>query len=153
MSESSEVFTKLYQKALALLARREHSEQELRRKLGAAPDEVIERVLDQLIAERYLSDQRYAEMIVRNAYQKGQGPMRVRQTLSQNGVASEMASSALSDFDGDWYQAAFAARRKRFSQLPDDIREKAKQQRFLAGRGFDRDQIEAAFQVDEFDYE
>jgi regulatory protein len=133
---------------LRLLARREYSAEELRRQmlrhgLGAEP---AERVLQGLQADGYQSDQRFAGMLLRHCFQRQQGPERVRQTLRLAGVSDTISRVALAEFDGDWFELARQLWQRRFGatgQVP-DLRERARQFRFLSGRGFTRDQIEYA---------
>lgn len=133
-----------YKRAVGLLARREHSCQELRQKLAQkdeADENIIERVLEALIEQGYQSDQRFAEMVLRTRYGNGFGPIRVRHELKQKGVAGNIIQALLFGFTGDWFAAAKEARAKRFGALPADFKARAKQMRFLAGRGFDQEQI------------
>ena len=132
-------------RALGLLARREHSEQELIAKLlqRGLPEELVRNTVRELAAEGLLSNTRYAEVLSRSRRQQGHGPRRIQAELRQRGVkAQEVAAD---DEPVDWIAQARAARAKRFgAQLPADQKERARQARFLAGRGFTTDQIRAA---------
>ena len=132
---------------MRLLARREHSAQELRYKLGtrgyAAP--VVDRVIAVLREENSLSDCRYAENYATSRYTRGFGPVRIEAELRERGVSADLIDEALSDPDLDWYGCACRQRRKRFgSGMPADFPERARQMRFLQQRGFDGAQIRAA---------
>ena len=70
--------------------------------------------------------------------------MRIRQELQQRGVASELIESALQETEVDWFALAREVRARRFRQYPQDQKEKARQLRFLQGRGFDAEQSFAA---------
>ena len=62
---SSEAFTVIYNKALDLVSRREHSRHELMFKLDKRYPEtspIIEEVLDKLEGNKILDDERFAEM-------------------------------------------------------------------------------------------
>ncbi|HEX5842944.1 MAG TPA: regulatory protein RecX, partial [Pseudomonas sp.] len=75
--------------AMDLLARREHGRVELTRKLrnrGAA-DELIEAALDRLAEEGLLSEARYMEAFVGYRARAGYGPLRIREELTQRGLA------------------------------------------------------------------
>jgi regulatory protein len=127
-----------------LLARREHSRAELGAKLRArgADPSTLETVLDALAAERLQSDARYAEQYLRQRAEKGYGPLRIAQELRQRGVAESQVDEALARQEFDWTEQASAVRAKRFGRMPPrDIRERAKQVRFLEYRGFAADQI------------
>jgi regulatory protein len=130
--------TRLRGLAFAMLGRREHSEQELKQKLldlEADPVEV-EAIINEFKSERYQSDQRMAEMIVRANVRKGRGPARVKQTLRERHVAQELAQNDLEETN--WLALARELRTRKFgADLPTDMKEKARQLRFLQYRGFD----------------
>ncbi len=148
MSESE---TDAYAAAVALLARREHSVRELERKLGAkgASPEAVAAALERLIAERLQSDERYTEAYLRQRSNRGYGPLRIAAELRERGIGDGMIAAELrraAEEDGlDWYELAVAAYGKKFGGRPiDDIKERAKRQRFLQYRGFEHEQIAAA---------
>ena len=137
--------------ALEFLARREHSRRELTRKLGTRgfPDEIIGAVLDELERSGSLADSRFTDTFVRSRIAKGHGPQRIRAELAQRGIVDTEADDGLRGADVDWLATIRAVRRKRFGpELPRDYAERAKQARFLQYRGFDREQIRAALELD-----
>src|SRR5258706_12230921 len=77
-------------RAMRLLARREHSRVELRRKLAtvAAEGDDVEVVLDELAQKGWLSDARYAEQAVR-AKARRFGPLKVAHELRAKGIEEE----------------------------------------------------------------
>lgn len=125
--------------AMRLLARREHSQRELRRKLaerGHAPA-LIDDALAALAANGLQSDQRFADAYVRSALNRGHGERKIRAALAERGIASQLTASLLNIGDEEWQRLAAAALRKRFGGLPARGRaETAKRLRFLLGRGF-----------------
>lgn len=135
--------------ALELLARREHSRNELMRKLAARgflPD-VVGPVLDELERSGALADARFADSFVRSRIAKGQGPQRIRAELAQRGIPNAEAGEGLAVADVDWVATIRAVRAKRFGpELPRDYAERARQARFLQYRGFDSAQIRAALE-------
>jgi regulatory protein len=133
--------------AMRLLARREHSRAELKRKLGArgAPAELIEQVLDALATRRLQRDDRYAETLVTSRLGRGQGPVRIRRELAEQGVAAELIEAALARCEADWCRLAAETRRRRFgAAAPASWPERARQARFLEYRGFTGEQIRHA---------
>jgi regulatory protein len=94
--------------AVRLLARREHSTGELQRKLleKGYPEAEIAAVVEKLTAKRLLSNDRYAASRVRHRVQAGQGPVRIRAELRQQGVAAEVIEKELADAGVDWAQLA-----------------------------------------------
>lgn len=89
--------SRLKERALDLLSRREHSERELFRKLvdkgGKAAD--IQVLFEELRSCKYLDDLRFAENFVRFRESKSWGRERFRHELLQRGVANELVSEVL----------------------------------------------------------
>jgi regulatory protein len=135
-----------YAAALRLLARREHSEVELRHKLRARhySDSAVESVVARLVAAGLLSDQRFAEAYSRHRFERGYGPLRIRAELNERGIGADLAEAILAHFSRSWVESAQWQRNKRFGPRPAaDIRNRAKEMRFLRRRGFTFEQIQA----------
>lgn len=129
-------------RALRLLARREHSREELRRKLAAHAEEGedVTVLLDDLAAKGWLSDARFAEHAAR-AKARRFGPLKVAHFLKSRGIADEIISAGVRAAGVDGAASIEAIWRSRFRELPCDEREKGRQVRFLQGRGFPLDEI------------
>ncbi len=124
-------------RAIGLLARREYARAELRDRLlamGAERDEV-DAVLDEMAAEGYLSDERFAHALVRQK-SAGYSKRSIAHALKSKGVAGETASDALAGADTDDDTTMVELWRRRFGVAPANDREKARQVRFLQSRGF-----------------
>lgn len=133
--------------AVRLLARREHSRAELARKLGARgiPEDLVAATLESLAGQRLQSDERYAESLVNSRVGRGQGPLRIRRELAEQGVAPAGIDAALQAAGVDWFELAREVRRRRFGAgVPADWPERARQARFLEYRGFSGDQVRHA---------
>ena len=133
-----------------LLARRDHSRLELDRKLTKRGFEraIVEHVLEDLIRDRLLEEDRFVESFIRGRLRKGQGPVRIRGELAQRGIADASVSTALAEADCDWTALAAEVRAKRFgAEAPADFKERARQAKFLQYRGFESEQIRAALDV------
>ena len=81
---SSEAFTIVYNKALDLVSRREHSRHELRQKLKKRFPEtipIIEEALDKLVLNNILDDERFVEMYLNARARKGFGPNKIEMEL------------------------------------------------------------------------
>lgn len=128
-----------YNKALGLLARREHSRRELRQKLdrsGYARDEAGE-ALDRLGEQHYQDDDRFAEALIRNRAGQGYGPMRLRAELKSHGLSDARIRSLLDAADIDWAESAAAQLRRRYGAAgTTDSAERARRAQFLLRRGF-----------------
>ncbi|WP_208326289.1 recombination regulator RecX [Hafnia paralvei] len=133
---------------MRLLAQRDHSETELRRKLAA--QDVSEEDVEQAIAycheHHWLDDRRFAERYLVMRSQKGYGVQRIQQELGMKGIARELIHDAFASSDIDWCALAKQTAHRKFGQtLPQEWKEKAKVQRFLLYRGFFQEEIYAVF--------
>jgi regulatory protein len=131
---------------MRLLATREHSQHELRRKLKqkghAASD--IEDVIEQLVAQRLQSDERFVDSFVNSYRERGKGPKRIRLELQQHQLPDELVEKYLDERDETWKKVAWQVKSKKFgSEQPDDFQQHVKQARFLEYRGFTQEQISA----------
>ena len=130
----------LRQRAIRLLARREHTRAELAAKLAAlGTREDIEIVLADLENSGLLSDARAAAAYVRGHAARF-GAARLRQTLRTKGVATELIDAEVAALPDEIGRARDLWSRK-FGSAPADAREWAKQARFLQSRGFSTDVI------------
>jgi len=130
-------------RALKLLARREHTRAELARKLAAHAEDPaeLERVLDDFERRGWLSERRVVEQRVHTLRTRF-GARRIERDLIAKGVSDDAVSAALSDLKGGELDAAREVWRRKFSgRLPRTPAERAKQARFMQGRGFDMDVI------------
>ncbi|ARU57542.1 regulatory protein for RecA [Oleiphilus messinensis] len=100
----------------------------------------IDAVLDKLEQDRYLNDARFSELFVRSAQSRGRGPVRVRYDLQERGVSAELISQFLDESDPSWFELAKTQLRRKFPDKPITPKDKAKQLRFLAQRGFTSEQ-------------
>ena len=127
-----------------MLARREHSAFEIRRKLQqrAIDEPEIDEALARLQQEGLLSDRRYAESYINQRMNKGYGPLRIALELRERGVAESDYAPYLDAGDLDWRAALEAVHDKKYRGAPcADYRERAKRIRYLQYRGFVLDKI------------
>ena len=137
--------------AVRLLSRREHSREELRRKLTAKgyPEAEVAPVLEKLGGKNLVSDERFASSYVHHHARRGQGPVRIRAQLRQQGIADSQIQQEVGSSAVNWVQRATEVRVRKFgAELPHTPSERAKQARFLQYRGFNSDQIRAALNFD-----
>ncbi|SOB75983.1 regulatory protein [Marinobacter sp. LV10R510-11A] len=138
--------------ALRLLARREHSRQELTLKLRQRKldSSVISLVLDDYENKGWLDDDRFSDVYSRHRIDLGYGPLRVLADLQQRGI--HRTPSCLDELsDADWIRNACLLREKRFGlrDLSSDWDEKVRQARFFTRRGFTASQVERALETSE----
>ena len=138
----------LRERALRLLARREHARVELARKLApyAESGEALEALLDDLTARRLLSDERYVEMRL-NARAARFGNARLAYELRTQGVSEELLAAALAENDDELVRARAVWQRK-FGEQPRDAGERARQMRFLLSRGFSGETVRRVLRGD-----
>ncbi len=137
-------------RALQYLARREYSRAELAAKLrpyAKAEDEFeqvqpvdIDKLLDDLAASGYLSDERAATQIL-HARRPRFGAQRIVHELHQKGISHELIEKALPALKETELETAHGVWQKKYGALPRDAKEKARQMRFLQSRGFSMDVI------------
>lgn len=131
-----------------LLARREHSSQELitklKRRFGKRldGDELIHDVIDQLTHDGLLSNERYAASMARQLVNRGSGPSKVAYELRQKGCDPDVALVDAFPDGVDWFAVAEDVFDRKFGAraMPEDWdqkqKERAKRGRFMASRGF-----------------
>jgi regulatory protein len=138
----------LFQTAIRLLARREHSRFELQQKLiqrGFTPN-IVEPLLKQLLEKNLLSDKRFAENYIHYRTNKGYGPLRIAAELQHRGVDRDIIDELLDASSEEWIQKIQYLKQKRFGKKPPiHFNEQARQMRFFQYRGFTPDQIRKIF--------
>jgi len=128
----------LRDRALRLLARREHTRAELVRKLSvhSGDPEEVERVLDDLERLGWVSERRVVEQRV-HTLRKRYGARRIERDLRQKGVSDDAVAAALAELKGGELAAAREVWRRKFGgRQPGRPADRARQVRFLQGRGF-----------------
>lgn len=129
MSDASErtQFSRLLDRAMRILAMRDHSEAEFRRKLTLSAEraalfaktksqepetlspEMTDKVVAWCVENRYLDDAHFAERFVASRSRKGYGPQRIRMELGQKGVEKSLTEQALAEAEIDWTGQACAS--------------------------------------------
>ena len=142
---TAEAFTVVYNKSLDIVSRREHSRYELMQKLNKRFPEtipIIEDVLDKLVTNKILDDERFAEMYLNSRARKGFGPKKIEMELYSKKVESLFISNAIEAY-GDWLENAKNELQKKFKGVvPNDYKSTMKQKQFLFNRGFTTQIIE-----------
>lgn len=142
-------------RALQWLAQREHSRAEMQRKLlpharamaaqgeadtGDAADPMarVVEVLDWLEAHRYLCEQRFTESRI-HVRAARHGNLRIQQELAQHGIALDpQAAQALKASEVDRARDVWS---RKFDAPAADAAGRARQARFLTGRGFSAETV------------
>ncbi|MGK2927356.1 MAG: regulatory protein RecX [Lysobacterales bacterium] len=129
--------------AYRLLGQREYSVAELGQRLrlkwpGPGSDGVGE-LLDALVAENLLSDERFTASVVRSHIQRQHGPLKIRAALRAKGVADALIAAELDHHDHAWADLA-AQWLERQHAGPLDYASRGKFYRRLQNRGFTHEQ-------------
>jgi len=144
---TDEIFSLIYNKALDIISRREHSEKEIREKLYKKFNDhkVSELVITSLIEKGLVNDHRFAEMYIIARKRKGFGPKKIAYELLAKGVSDDISSQALNE-EGGWRIAALNAFNKKYKNgIADNFKEMNKQKIFLQNRGFTFEEIDSVF--------
>ena len=144
---NDEFFSSVYNASLDIISRREHSEQEITKKLLKKFDtpEVIDRVTTKLVANNLINDVRYAQMYVLVRKRKGFGPKKIQFELMARGINDSISSIAIIE-EGSWKEAAQKAFNKKFKKgASNEFKERNKQKSFLQNRGFSFEEIDSVF--------
>jgi len=144
---NEEFFATVYNKALGIVSRREHSEKEIKNKLLEKFDapEIIEQVVLKLIENNLINDIRFAEMYVLIRKRKGFGPKKIQFELMARGIDDSISSLVITE-EGSWKEAAQKAFNKKFKNgTSQEFKERNKQKTFLQNRGFSFEEIDSVF--------
>ena len=130
------------QKLSALCARAEHSSGEMLEKMRRwqLSEDARERVLYRLIDEKFVDDERFARLFVREKIRFDRwGRRKIEQALYQKGVASDISRRVLDEVDDEAYVAELKkliAAKRRSVQAESDYEMRAKLTKYALGRGF-----------------
>lgn len=141
---SKKEYSYLYQKGIHLLSMREHSVKEVTTKLSAKSErlDLVSAVIDELIEKDYLSNSRFTESYVRAKQQRGFGPSKIRNELSNKGIKNNMIESFLDAGSAVWYDNAQNQYAKKYGDQPiSDYNTWTKRARFMQSRGFTMEHI------------
>jgi len=136
---------------LYILAKQDYSRHQLSTKLHSRENitsEEIDSLLDVFEKNKWLSDERFAEVFVESEIGKLRGKKRIINTAVYNkGLAKDLVDTTLENAEIDWYELCKLCLLRKYrdvSQLQQDIKLKQKAINYLAYNGFDYDQINFA---------
>jgi len=140
-------------RALRLLSLREYSRKGLAAKLAESearwaklggeqtdqnPESIdlnIEAVLDEFEGRGWLSDERFAEALVRRRSER-YGMRKIQGELERAGIDSKQSAKLLAGLKETEYQRAYELWTRKYGERALDQKERARQYRFLASKGF-----------------
>ncbi|MGH8123742.1 MAG: regulatory protein RecX [Rudaea sp.] len=129
-----------YDKALALLVRREHSARELKSKLAqrGLDAEESDAALIKLQSKDFQSDTRFGEMLVRTRLEGGYGARWIVAELRTHGLDEAAARALIEAAEPDWPELIRRQLRRRYGERrPKGFAERNKRAAFLLRRGFE----------------
>jgi regulatory protein len=138
-------YKRLMAKGIRLLSMREHSVREISKKLSLKCEslDLVYAVVDELIANKYLSDRRFTETFVRSRQNRGFGPNKIKLELSEKGIEINIVDDYLDMNSAIWYESAEQQYSRKYGDGPvDDYKTWAKRARFMQGRGFSMEHIQ-----------
>lgn len=133
--------------AFTILARRIHSEKEIRDKLRKKkfPPEIIEKVVQRLYEMNLLNDSQFASALVRDKLKRTpMGKSALKLKLFQKGLAKETIDDVLRETELNSEELCTKAAERKLKTLakePDAQKRKQKLSQFLMRRGFDWETI------------
>jgi regulatory protein len=140
-----------YDRGLSMLARREHSQRELRARLeyGGYDEAEAEEAIKRLGDQNYQDDERFAEMLLRARIAHGYGPARIRAELRAHGLAQAAIDALIKSAEVDWNTLALGQLRRKYGSKPAaDHAERGRRAQFLSRRGFTADTVRTVTQAE-----
>ena len=144
---TNETFSDVYNKALDLLSRREHSQKEVKLKLQKKfkNSEEIDEVIKKLLANNIINDTRFTEHYINSRKRRGFGSKKISYELLSKGINESIIDSVLSNTN-DWKELAKKEFNKKYKDGPSgDFKTRSKQKNFLLNRGFSFEEIDSVF--------
>lgn len=130
------------QKLAALCSRSEHSSGEIREKMRRwqLPSDAQERIVQRLVAERFIDDSRFARLFVRDRLRFASwGERKILMALRQKGIDETTAAEALGEVSDDEWLAVLRsviAAKRRTTKAASDYELNVKLMRHALSRGF-----------------
>ncbi len=149
-----------YLQLATLCAQAEHCEQEMRDKMKRWEiDETVQnRIIDRLVKERYIDNERYARAFVKDKIRYNKwGRRKVQQALWMKRIDNDIQQRVLDEIDEKEYLDVLhplLKQKRKSTKAANDYELNQKLVRFALGRGFTFDIIRQCLEVDEeMDYD
>ena len=139
----------------ALCAQAEHCQWEMLEKMRRweVPEEAQARVIQRLVSERYVDDERYAQAFVKDKIRYNKwGRRKVDQALWQKHIDEDIRKRVLDEVDDDEYLKVLRPllkQKRKSTKANSDYELNQKLMRFALGRGFTFDIIRQCIDVEE----
>ena len=139
----------------ALCAQAEHCQWEMLEKMRRweVPEEAQARVMQRLVKERYVDDERYAQAFVKDMIRYNKwGRRKVDQALWQKHIDEDIRKRVLDEVDDEEYLSVLRPllkQKRKSTKANSDYELNQKLMRFAMGRGFTFDIIRQCIDVEE----
>lgn len=139
----------------ALCAQAEHCQWEMLEKMRrwGLPDDAQARVVERLVNERYIDDERFARAFVKDKVQYNKwGRRKVEQALWQKHIDQDIRQQVLDETDDEAYLSVLRPllkQKRKSTKAASDYEQNQKLLRFALGRGFTFDIIRQCLDVEE----
>ena len=144
------------QKLAALCSQSEHCTSEMKEKMTrwGIDEDAQQRVVEYLVANRYVDDRRYARSFVNDKLKYNKwGPRKIEQSLWMKHIDESILREALDDVDNEEYISVLRpllTSKRKTTKAETDYEMNQKLLRFAIGRGFSFEQVkEVIDDVDE----
>ncbi|MBO6018291.1 MAG: RecX family transcriptional regulator [Prevotella sp.] len=147
-----------YLQLAQLCARSEHCQHDMLEKMRRwdMSEEAQARVMQRLVSERYVDDERYARALVHDKIKYNKwGRRKVEQALWQKRIDDDIRQQVLSEVDDEEYLSVLRPllkQKRRSTKADSDYELNQKLVRFALSRGFTFDIIRQCLDVSEEDY-
>ena len=143
---TSDMMEKVLDRMRNLCSRREYSRSDIMKKVVSALDgdrEKAEKVMEILVAEKYIDEFRYASAFARDKSAiSGWGETKIRYMLSSKGVPREIIDKALEEIDESKAMTRLEKlMENKYRSIKDDPQCRLKMLRFGLGRGYGYDEV------------
>lgn len=133
-------------KAAAFCAYQERSTKEVKQRLHELEimDDEAAPILDELVAQNYLNEERFARAFARGKFRvKKWGRLKIRQEMKLRGLSNDLIQKGFTEIDGDEYEAVLQDLliKKARTLKGEPTATKQKLVRFVLSRGFESDII------------
>jgi len=147
MENQEQIEKQAFSKMARLCSRSEQCSADIRKKIAAfeLPEEAIDKIIENLKAEKYLDDERYAKAYIKDKFRFNKwGKIKLRHNLRMKGVSENYIQAGLDEIDIERYKKVLI---KTMKDKAKTIKKKEKFEkmgqviRFAQTRGFEPELI------------
>jgi regulatory protein len=147
MENQEQIEKQTFSKMARLCSRSEQCSADIRKKIAAfeLPEEAIDKIIENLKAEKYLDDERYAKAYIKDKFRFNKwGKIKLRHNLRMKGVSENYIQAGLDEIDIERYKKVLI---KTMKEKAKTIKKKEKFEkmgqviRFAQTRGFEPELI------------